>query len=266
MSLRTIVDVLRRRWLPATVALLLVAASAGLAVRATPPTYSYSSSVLLLPPEVSRGVSSGQLDFTQGNPLFYLGSLGQAKDILIASLSSKQTSDAVLAEFPTVTYEAASDVLNTGPIVVITTDSSSEAEAEAALSLLTDRVDQNLASLQKALDIKPQALISSHVLTRDSTPEVSYTGSIRAGVVVGGGLMLVLFFLLSLLDSLLLRRKQGVEGATATVPVEVRQQPQPPQGPTTGRPGARPAARPASKARGSARGSNSARTNKSKAK
>lgn len=263
MSLRTIVDVLRRRWLAATVGLLLVAAAVGLAVRATPPTYSYSSSVLLLPPEVSRAIGSDRLDFTQGNPLFYLGSLGQAKDILIASLSSRQTSDAVLAEFPKVTYEAASDVFNTGPIIVITTDSSSEAEAEAALSLLTNQVDQNLVGLQEDLDIKPQALISSHVLTRDSTPEVSYTGSIRAGVVVGGGLMLVLLFLLSLLDSLLLRRKQGVGDGTATVPVEVRQRP---QEPTTERPGARRGARPTSKTRGAARGSIAARAKESKAK
>lgn len=208
MSLRAILDVLSRRWQAAAAAMLCVIAVVVFAVRATPPTYSYSSAVLLLPPEVSRAVTSSQPDFTQGNPLFYLGTLGQATDILIASLSSKQTSDLVLAKFPHVTYEAAEDVLSSGPIVVITSESSSKAEADGALSMLTSQAAQNLGSLQSDLDIEPRALISSHVLTRDKTPDVSYTDSIRAGVVVGGGLMLALFFLLGMLDSLLLRRRQ----------------------------------------------------------
>lgn len=207
MSVQAILDVLRRRWKVATAGLLLVLVAVGLVVRAVPSTYSYTSSVLLLPPEISRVTDPTMPDYTKSNPLFYLGTLGQARDILIASLTSKDMADQMDAAYPDVTYKVAPDVLSTGPIVVIVTESPSRKDASAALDMLTGDVDDHLAKIQSELDIEQDAMVGAHLLTRDKRPEQSFKAPIRAGILVGGALSMMLLFGLAVLDPFLVRRR-----------------------------------------------------------
>lgn len=215
MSLRDLFDAVRRRWLVAVVGCLLVLGAVGWVVRATPATYTYTSSVILLPPEISRVVDPNEPDYTRSNPLFFLGTLGQARDILVGSLNSNDSAKEVERRYPGVKFTAKPDALSTGPIVVISVEGSSKQTANGALDSLTGGIDERLGQIQDELDIQPKAQISVHVLTRDSQPQVSHKDAIRSGIVVGGGLGLLLLFGIGVLDALKGRRSGRRGGGEA---------------------------------------------------
>lgn len=208
MRLGDLFGALRRLWVLSVVVALLVVAAVVLVVRATPPTYEYTASVLLLPPEISR-VSNEETDYTRANPLFYLGSLTQARDILIGEMSAKDVREQMEDDFPDTDYAVTPDVLSSGPVVVVKVESTDEDEGSRALDELTDSVPDRLQELQRGLGVKNDAMIQSHPLTRDTTPTVRQTTRLRQGIMAGGALTLVGLFLIGLVDALRRPRRGG---------------------------------------------------------
>ncbi|WP_141014141.1 Wzz/FepE/Etk N-terminal domain-containing protein [Nocardioides sambongensis] len=210
-----IVEVLwRRRWFALAAIVLTVAGAVALGLRASP-SYSYSSTVLLLPPELSRVQEPDTVDYTKGNPLFYLGSLTQSRDILINGLSARDIQSDLAKAYPTTAFAIEPDILSSTPVVVITATSSSDAEASAAAAQLTAMVPTELAQLQAGLGVEEDAQITSHDVLEDTTPEVSHKGQIRQALVGGAGLALLLMLAIGAIDGLLRARAARRSNADA---------------------------------------------------
>jgi hypothetical protein len=197
----------RRRIMTLVAVLLALTAGVGMALRGGP-TYSYSATVLLLPPEGARHVSPGQPDYSGGNPLFFLGSLGQSRDILVGAMMTRDFQNEITAKFPGTKFAVTADILHSAPVVVITSSGPVDESASALVAALVERVPATLATLQEGLGINPSSRVTSHLLTSDRTPEISHKDQIRSGIMVIGALSLVFVFLIGAVDALLGGRRR----------------------------------------------------------
>ena len=110
MQLKDFAATLRRRWYLVLVSLLCTAAATFFIVTAVGPTYQAKSTVLMMPP----GTSTQQAD-NVGNPLLQLGSLAQARDVLIRVLTSQATSDVLCKPQSDPVYEGMRAALQAAP-------------------------------------------------------------------------------------------------------------------------------------------------------
>ncbi len=224
MFMSDITGALKRRWVLALVCLGLMVTATGFVMRQSGPTYSYTATGLLLPPSVSRVKPATGPDYTRGNPLFFLDSLNQSRDILIGSLTSSGTQIELRKAFPDVDYKVTPDLLGSGPLVVLTTKSSSDAAAKAAIDALVALAPQRLGEVQSQLGVAQNAQITLHVLSKDSTPAVSHKAEIRKGIEVAAALGLLSVFLIGGVDSILVareRRRRDSAASQEVLPDEV---------------------------------------------
>ncbi len=220
MDLRVFASTLLRRWYLTLTVLLLALGAGGALIRLVGPTYSATSSVVLIPPKaVDQAVSNSQSAPT--NPLLYLGSLTQSRDLLLTSLRSQRVSDGITDRLPKTTYEAVADPLASGPIIVLTVEAPSGAEAIAAMELVTRTAGTELVRLQQSLGITEQNQIGSFRLASDIEPEAVHKKQVQIGVVGAAGVALVGLLLIALGDGLRARRERsspvgGESGVDAT--------------------------------------------------
>lgn len=213
MSMGSILAALRRRKVLTVLGLLLTFAAAYLGASRTGSSYSYTSSSLLLPPAISAHVPLGTVDYTRGNPLFFLSNLNQSRDILIGALTAENRVAAVTRRFPGVQYTVEPDVLGSSPVVVITTTGTSESATLRATHYLNDQLPAVLTQLQVGLGIQRDALITVHSLTQDQAPSVSHKGQVRQGITAAGGMGLLTMFGIALIDGMAMsRRKEPRQG------------------------------------------------------
>ena len=198
---------LRRRWALSVVGFGLVVGAMSLAMVGTNPAYQSEASMLLLPPPVSPGSITGP-DFTKGNPLFYLTAMDQSRDVLIGSLTSKQTQDALGRRFPGATYTVTPDVLGSSAVLALTVKSGSAAETSAMLDGLMRLVPSSLRLVQAQLGVRTDALITSQPLAKDPKPTVSHKPQIRRAIEAGAGVGLLCLFLIAAVDSIVLTRQR----------------------------------------------------------
>lgn len=214
---------LRRRWVLSLICLGLVLSGAAVALHETRPTFQSQANVLLLPPSIPRTPPTVGPDFTHGNPLFYLTGLDQTRDVLIGSLTSKETQASLGKSFPGGTFGVTPDLLNSSAVVVLTVKSGSAAETSAMLAQLLALIPRNLALVQAGLGVKPSAQITSHTLAQDPRPTVSHKSQIRRGIEVAGALGLLCLFLIAGIDSVLLTlKRRGRGGGDAGGPSDAR--------------------------------------------
>ena len=209
MFLREIVATLRRRWYLTIVGLTATAGLCFAAMSLVPPSYGATGSIVLLPPASS--VVAG------GNPYLQLGGLDQVVAVLVRSLGSQASMEAVAASVPNGSYEVAPDYATSGPILVITADNKSPEATLATLNDVIDMASPSLAALQESVGIAPASRITAHVLTSDNQPEVSRKAQIRALIVAAGIGLLGSALVIALVDSWMLRRRAGREDALSPV-------------------------------------------------
>ncbi|MFT4287059.1 hypothetical protein [Nocardioides sp.] len=196
----------RRKLLTALAALL--AAVAGYVVAMTGgPTYSYSATTVLLPPGPARNVAPDTTDYTLGNPLFFLGNLNQARDILIGAMTSKDVEAAIARKYPGTTYSVDGDVLSSAPVVVLTAIGSDEQISKDLVGDLVARLPVVLADVQQGVGVEADAQITSYQLTAEAEPVVSHKAQLRSAIVAVGASAVVLIFLIGAIDGLLRARQ-----------------------------------------------------------
>ena len=195
---------LSRRWYLVVAVLALAVGGTFYVVDKVGPTYEAEGSVLVFPP-VATVQRETELQ-AQGNPYLVLNGVSQARDIVIRALTSKSTLDALANEFPDSTFEATPDFTNSAPIILITAEAGTSAEATAVLAAVMDRVPAILVDLQSGLDLPSQAEITSRPLVADADPDPVYSSQIRAGLVAGVVALGLGLLLVGLLDGLLAGR------------------------------------------------------------
>lgn len=222
------------RWWYLTLAVLLLAIGAGIGLyKAAGPTYTANSTVLLLPPKaVLIEAKADKRNYAPDNPLLYLASLTDARDVLVRHLSSSDVSDQIEAKAPGAKVEVKGDVTSGSPLILVTAEGGSEQEALAGIKAVDGMVPDALKTLQDGMQIQSLQRITSIRVTEDSKATPESKKQIMAGAVGFGGTALLGLALIALLDQLRGRRKQSApaqvesHGATAstTRPVDAKAQ------------------------------------------
>lgn len=204
-----------RRWYLVLVAVVATLAMTTLTVNKVGPTYTAEGTVLLFPPTTT--VERGSESVTEGNPYLFLGGLNQARDILIRSLTSSSSREAIKRQVRSATFEMVPDLSTSGPVIAVNVGAPTRAEALQALDAVVARVPDQLSDMQSGLGLARSALITSKVLTLDTKPKVVRKGQIRAGIVAGAGTLALSLLLIGLFDGLwsARRRRQQNSGKRA---------------------------------------------------
>lgn len=213
MELNALWRAARRRWYLTAGGALVAIGLTALMVIQIGPTYKAESSVLLFPPTSSfqKKITGTTQESTQGNPYLLLGGLSQARDIVLRAMQSKPATDAFARRQPNAQYEVTPDYTTSGPIIVIDVTSKSPTDAVRGLQDAVNTIPDVLASMQSGLSLPDNGLITSRVLTTDTTPEVVHSDQIRSGILVGAVVSVVVLLLLALIDGLLQARRSGAK-------------------------------------------------------
>jgi hypothetical protein len=225
---------LLRRWYLVVFSIVCAAATVFVAVYAVGPTYKTQASVLLLPPgtTVQRNSESTGV----GNPWLSLGGVSQARDVVIRALMASTTMEtlcqqpgdeayeamraALCRSSPEVSFEVTQDYISSAPMILITVEADSPANAVTAVNAVADLVPTTLSDLQAALNLRSRALITSMPVVIDQNPEAVHKDQIRAGIVAGGGTLGVALLLIGLIDGLLAARRARQEQVVSDAPEE----------------------------------------------
>jgi hypothetical protein len=205
MDLKVFWATLTRRWYLAVVALLFTVGTTLLVVNMVGPTYEAMGSVLVFPP-----VATVQRDTeiqAQGNPYLVLNGVGQARDIVIRTLTAKSTREELAEQDPGSSFEATPDFTNSAPIILFTVEANSSSAALSALAAVMDRVPTALNGLQSGLNLPADAVITSKPLIADAEPDVVHKGQIRAGIAAGVAALGLSILMIGLFDGLLAARR-----------------------------------------------------------
>lgn len=184
---------LRRRWYVVLLGLLATGYLAYSVTAGVAPTYTRTESVVLIPGRNTMPPG--------GNPFQYLGGLNQARDLLVDSLSTTASTEAVLEAagqmtVSTVTVEA--NRLADAPIIVLTATAPSPAQAVDLGKALRQSLTGRLKALQDESGTPAGSRISTLVLSDESEAEAgnqSYRMLVIVTVLgVGGTLLLAALF------------------------------------------------------------------------
>lgn len=196
---RDVLRALGRRWYVLVAGLLITVGLAVGAYRVTPPNYTASGLILLLPSKTAIGPG--------GNPFLALSDLDQPAGILVAYFSGSSAQAQVKAQAPTAQYQVLINTSARGPIIEVDVTDKSSAGALKALDYVTEQVPVVLNRLQAQVSAPPDAIITSMPLTIDSKAKADYSGTIRiviAAVVIG---LLLTGIIAFALDGLLASRR-----------------------------------------------------------
>lgn len=234
MQVQDFLLAIRRRWYLALLALVLTVAATAATLVLVGPTYEAKGTTLLIPPGATLQQQRPGEAVSTGNPYLELSGLGQARDIVIRSMTSQATfielcgasgdapyeamRQSLCQSRPDVTYTVTPDYENSAPVILVTVEASSRDEAVTALGAVMDRIPVSLRTLQGTLNLRARADITSTPVTADVVPVVVRKDQIRAGTLVGGGTLALALLAIGLLDSLLLSREARPEAEPADAP------------------------------------------------
>ena len=199
MYLRDLLKALRERWYLVAVGILLTAGLGYFALSAASPTYTTTTSMLLIPPKNSVGA--------RGNPYLNLLGLGPARDALATRVRANPDTQELMEENPTAEITVGPDTTTSGPILLITVSTRSSQESILIRDQLAMAVSPTLDNMQKDLFIRPSSRITVSTLASDPKPTKSAKDQLRAIIVaVGVGVSLTIIGT-GVLDTFLTRRK-----------------------------------------------------------
>ncbi len=197
MLIAEVAALVRRRWY-LVLATVLLACGVGYGAWATLPTqYESQTTVVLLPPS--------NKEVTGENRLLGLGTIGQAVDVMIRSMSARDVRLEIEGAAPGATYTVTPDFTSNAPLMVLTV--SGERDAVGTLmTRLQDEVPRRLAEIQKAVATPEQWQIVSLPVARDPEPVAQTKAKMRTTVMVVGAALVLGLLVIAGLDSLLRAR------------------------------------------------------------
>jgi uncharacterized protein involved in exopolysaccharide biosynthesis len=207
-----------RRWYVVVLGLLLTGGLTYYVYSQIEPTYEISGTAVLLPG--SSTVPEG------GNGFLYLGGLNPALEVLMRSANSDATVTEILGDDPgSTSYTVVRDLDASGPIVLVTATSDTEAEARSTLRAVLDILPERLATLQTDVAVPDAARMSVLDLAVDEEPTALTSARTRAVLAVAGVGIVATLLLTALVDGLLLslarrradRRARNADTATSDV-------------------------------------------------
>ncbi|MCI1747736.1 MAG: hypothetical protein LKI24_06280 [Acidipropionibacterium sp.] len=182
MNLSQTVRSMLRRWYILLAGLLVAAGLAVSVWNRVPPTYTRTSTQILLPGEGSIPTGS--------NPYLFVGGLAPTADILVRGLASNDVIGQATKGHSASSVQVVRDPTTSGPVIVITVESESDASAEQVLAAMDRRTASLLDSLQAEEKIPEKRRISVVPVSFDTEGTVSqktrmmFTGAAGIAIVV----------------------------------------------------------------------------------
>ena len=186
MTTKELLGALLRRWYVLVGGLLVTVAICFGATQVVPASYTTAVSVLLLPPASP---------LAEGNPYRALAGLQLAADVLARAVTDTSTTNEIAPPAGSASYAVVRDGTTSGPILLVTTEDTSEAGALATLRAVLDTMPKTLADLQTEAGAPPESLLTMSVIANTDVAEKSLKSLIRAVIVaatVGIGATLLL--------------------------------------------------------------------------
>ena len=199
MYLRDLGASLTRRWYLLIVAIVLAALASYGAAQMVGPTYAASGGVVLLPPPDPENPDA--------NRFLALGSLKQAGDVLVRSLTNDATHLAIQGQVSGGDYTVEPDYTTSAPVIVVKATAPDPVTTRALLAAVITRVPVNLQDLQNGLKIDPQNQIVVELVDADTKPVLVVKKQLRATAAAGVLVLGLLAVLIGALDGVLMRRR-----------------------------------------------------------
>lgn len=203
MLMAEVAALVRRRWYLVLVAVLL---SVGVAVGAwskLPVEYESQSTVVLLPPTNKEIIGE--------NRLLGLGTIGQAVDVMIRSMTARDARLELEGESPRATYSVTPDFTSNAPLMVLTVTGEQDAVADL-MTRLQEAVPQRLQEIQNAVETPQQWQIASLPVAEDPEPVPQTKAKMRTTVMLAACAGLVGMLLIAGIDALLRTRTKRRAG------------------------------------------------------
>lgn len=202
-----------RRWPFVVVGAILTLIASAAASLLVPAQHAVTARVLLLPPPAPEQ--------SVRNPYLALGGLGPAASVLAATMSAAEGSRVLQQAGVTGDYTISPDYIIEGPVLLVEVEGETAQAALATLDVIVDQAPRTLRELQAQVGVPSSSSITATVISRDAQPVLVRRGQVRAVLVAaalgGAGTLLGV----SLLDSLLLLRRQrrAADVASSVTPV-----------------------------------------------
>ncbi|MET0887412.1 MAG: hypothetical protein ABWX92_13280 [Mycetocola sp.] len=180
MDKPALIGVARRRWYILAVGLIVSLGLAYGGTLASPPHFSARALVMLLPSQATVGPN--------GNPFLDLSGLDLPARVVVSSLTSTSTRDAVGEEYPDIDYAVSIEESTRGPVIALDVTGPTEVATLEALPYLMQQSRATLEGLQAEVEAPPNATIRSMVLAQDRSATEERGGTLRlaiAGFVAG---------------------------------------------------------------------------------
>jgi hypothetical protein len=202
-----------RRWRWIVIPGLILAEVAGLAAGyLSPVSYKVQSSYLFLSPVIGA-------DGSAGNPFLQLGNgVSTTVDILAVSLSDVITTESYTENAPDLTYTTVRDTSISAPLLVITVEDVSLANANKTLDALGADLATRLDALQESSGAPEGQWVTATQLTRDPKAVVGLAVPIRNGVAAGLGVILLTLLVMAFAERWASARQRRRESASAGAP------------------------------------------------
>jgi hypothetical protein len=214
--IRAVLGSLWRRWYITFPGLLIAGLLAVGAWFVVPPSYERSASEFLVPgsspvPEIA-------------NPFLYLNGLTQAADVLVRAVGSNNVAREIERSYPGAGIEVLRDPSTAGPVILITVNARSDADAAQIIDILLKRTRTELEDLQAGYSVPSSDLISVKPITIDQKGIVREGTRLLAtgGVLAAGAILAILVAVV--VDGLASRRPRksrkddAARGADAPAP------------------------------------------------
>ena len=185
--IRAVLGSLWRRWYITFPGLLIAGLLAVGAWFVVPPSYERSASEFLVP-------GSGSLPQNATNPFLYLNGLTQAADVLVRALGSNNVASEIQRSYPGAGIRVLRDPSTAGPVILITVDARSDADAAQIIDILLKRTQTELEDLQAGYSVPSSDRISVKPLTIDQQGTVRPRTQLLAtgGALAAGAILAIL--------------------------------------------------------------------------
>lgn len=201
MIMSDVVGALVRRWYLLLAGLLVAVGLLRAVMPMVPVTYEAKAVIVLLPPRTLENIG--------GNPYLALGGL----DSVVGVLSRAMTTDAAVQQVRTIdddaSYTVEPDVTTSGPVLLITSEARTPEAALEVAGAVADLAPTQLAGLQRSSEVEPTSFITTSLVTRDTAATEQRKSQLRAMIAVGVGALGGIFMGITLIDGLLLRRRES---------------------------------------------------------
>ncbi len=200
MLLSHLARVIARRWVIVAAGLLATLGLTAAAVMVVPPEYSLTATVLLVPPVDTAAPGA--------NPYLSLGGLTAPTEVLARAMVNPGTEKALRDAGATGTWTVERDYLTSAPILVVTTQDASVAQAQRTATVVLKAIPTQLQALQAAVNVSPSAMITSSVVNRDADQQQVLKPLIRVLMLILIAGLVLTVATASLVDSVASRRAE----------------------------------------------------------